>query len=283
MEPLPRARTSPEEGYGTFPHAMSFLSRWRLKKSAGDDESVYVSERHGVRSLHIGSDTVQSSMRLTRPNDLELSYTRSMMGFLLFAPAPQKVLMIGLGGGSLAKFIYHRLPGTRVQAVEVNPRVVAIARQSFHVPADGERFEVLVADGAAHVEREDVFADVALIDGYEADAHVEELASPAFYSACRQRLRPGGVMVVNLWGGDKLFYTLTKRIEDAFPAGTLCLPAERPGNVAVFGFERSPGPLEWSALEARARELEDAYGLEFGKFVESLKKMNPHDAQYLYP
>jgi spermidine synthase len=124
---------------------------------------------------------------------------------------------------------------------------------------------------------------VILVDGYEADRHVEELATPAFYGACRARLAPGGVMSVNLWGGDKLFYTLTKRIEDAFPGGTLCLPAERPGNVVVFGFERKPGPLAWSDLDARARALEAQYGLEFGKFVESLKKMNPHDAQHLYP
>jgi spermidine synthase len=262
---------------------MKFMSRWRARKPAADEDSVYVSERHGVRSLHIGSDTIQSSMRLARPNDLELSYTRSMMGFLLFAPPPQNVLMIGLGGGSLAKFVYHRLPDAHVQAVEVNPRVVAIARQYFEVPPDDARFEVLVTDGAEHVEREDVSADVMLVDGYEGDAHVEALASPAFYAACRSRLKPGGIMAVNLWGGDKLFYTRLKRIGDAFPAGTMCLPAERPGNVAVFGFERSPGRLAWADLANRARELEARYGLEFSKFVESLKKMNPHDGEHLYP
>jgi spermidine synthase len=262
---------------------MNLMSRWRARKPAADEDSVYISERHGVRSLHIGSDTIQSSMRLAKPNDLELSYTRSMMGFLLFAPPPEKVLMIGLGGGSLAKFVYHRLPHAQVQAVEVNPRVVSIARQYFHVPADDERFEVRVTDGAEHVMREDVSADVMLVDGYEADAHVEALASPSFYAACRARLRPGGIMSVNLWGGDKLFYTLLKRIADAFPGGTVCLPAERPGNVAVFGFERKPGPLAWADLASGARELEARYGLEFTKFVESLKKMNPHDADHLYP
>src|SRR3954451_15078178 len=100
---------------------MKVLAKWRSRNPAEDEETAYVSERHGVRSLHIGSDTVQSSMRLARPNDLELSYTRSMMGFLLFAPPPKSVLMIGLGGGSLAKFIFHRLPDTTIEAVEVSP------------------------------------------------------------------------------------------------------------------------------------------------------------------
>jgi spermidine synthase len=262
---------------------MKFMSGWRARKPAHDADSVYMSETHGVRSLHIGSDTVQSSMRLAKPNDLELSYTRSMMGFLLFAPPPADVLMIGLGGGSLAKFVFHRIPGARTRAVEVNPRVVAIARQYFHVPDDGKRFEVLTTDGAQYVQREDVSADVMLVDGYEADFHVEALSTPAFYSACRMRLKPGGIMAVNLWGRDKLFYTLVKRIEEAFPGGIVSLPAERPGNVVVFGFESKRPIVSWTTLGKRAIELEAEYGLEFPRFVESLKKMNPHDSDYLYP
>lgn len=260
---------------------MKFLEKWRARNGNGASADVYVSERHGVRSLHIGSDTVQSSMRLTRPHDLELSYTRSMMAFLLFVPPPKELLMIGLGGGSLAKFAYHHLSSTRIRAVEINPQVVAIARQLFHVPADGPRFQVITTDGAAHVQREDVCADVIAIDGYEADTLVEDLASPRFYAACRERLSPGGIVSINLWGGDRLFYTLLKRIEAIFP-GTLCLPAERPGNVVVFGFERKPAPFEWAALARRATVLEAQYGLEYSRFVEGLTKMNPHNTELLY-
>ena len=262
---------------------MKFLAKWRIRKPADDEQTAYVSERYGVRSLHIGSDTVQSSMRLARPNDLELSYTRSMMAFLLFAPEPSDVLMIGLGGGSLAKFVHHRLPAARVRAVEVNPQVVAIARHYFHVPPDDARFEVITADGAAYMARPDVAADLVVVDGYDADSHAEELASRSFYSACRERLNAGGMFVANLWGGDKDFHTLLQRIEEAFPAGTLCLPAERPGNVIVFAFERDPGPFLWSTLATRAKELQSRYDLEFPRFVENLRKMNRHDREHLYP
>src|SRR5688572_29228633 len=120
---------------------MNFFARWRLRKIATDD-AVYVTERFGVRSLHIGSDTIQSSMRLARPNDLELAYTRSMMAFLLFHDQPQRVLLVGLGGGSLVKFIYHRMPWANVEVVEVNPQVVMVARQNFQVPPDDGRLRV---------------------------------------------------------------------------------------------------------------------------------------------
>jgi spermidine synthase len=261
---------------------MKFLSKWRVRKPADDEETVYVSERFGVRSLHIGSDTVQSSMRLTRPNDLELSYTRSMMAFLLFVSPPKKMLMIGLGGGSLAKFVYHRLPETMITAVEVSTRVVAVARQYFNVPADDARFEVVIADGASYIERADVTADVLVVDGYEADSHVESLATKSFYTACRERLEPGGLLVVNLWGGDKQFQTLLRRIQDSFPAGTLCLPAERPGNVIVLAFKDAPQPFSWATLTRHAEALQSAYDLEFPKFVTALRKMNRYDDEHLY-
>ncbi len=258
------------------------LFKWRWPKSLADAGSVYVTEKFGVRSLHVGSETIQSSMRLARPNDLELAYTRSMMGFLLFNPAPKRVLMVGLGGGSLAKFVYHRLPQTVAEALEINPDVVAIARRYFQVPAGDDRLTVRVCDAAEFIEREGPGYDAILVDGYDDDTPPETLSSRKFYLSCRRRLDPGGVMVVNLWGSDRRFDEYVERVESAFPAGTLCLPAEKPGNVVMFAFRDPAGDLRWDGLEARAAGLEVSYGLEFGKFVRGLRKMNRSDGENLY-
>jgi spermidine synthase len=262
---------------------MKFMPKWRLRKPAEDAKTVYVSEKFGVRSLHIGSDTVQSAMRLARPNDLELSYTRSMMACLLFQAAPQNVLMIGLGGGSVAKYVYHQFPEARIRVLELDPQVLAIARQCFLVPADDARFQVIVGDGAEYMERRDARADLIMVDGYDAESHVEELATREFYGHCRARLAPGGMLVVNLWGGDRQFNEVLKRIEDAFPDGSLCLPARKPGNVIAFGFRDPPGALVWADLESRAVELEQRHGMEFPLFVTGLRTMNRSDATHLYP
>ena len=261
---------------------MKFLAKWRLRKPADDAETVYVSEKYGVRSLHIGSDTVQSAMRIAKPNELELSYTRSMMAFLLFNDRPNRILMIGLGGGSLAKFVYHRMPWVTTEVVEVNPRVVAIARQCFHVPENDTRLDVIVENGAEYVAQLHPAADVIAVDGYDAESQVEELSSKGFYAACHARLNAGGILVVNLWGSDRTFHETLLRIEGAFPAGTLCLPAEKPGNIIVFAFKDCPSNWRWDALTERARELETLYAMEFPRFVASLRKMNRHDKAALY-
>ena len=261
---------------------MSFFSRWRWGRSVADAGSVYVTEKFGVRSLHISSDTIQSSMRIARPIDLELAYTRSMMGFLLFHPAPRRVLMVGLGGGSLAKFIYHRLPDAQTEVLEINPDVVSIARRFFQVPASDDRFMIRVCDAAEYVAREGPGYDAILVDGYDGDSLVGSLSTRDFFEACRRRLAAAGMLVVNLWGSDRRFNEYVERIEAVFPAGTLCLPAEKPGNVAVFAFRDPPGDPRWDELEGRARELEAQLRLEFGKFVKGLRKMNRCDDDRLY-
>jgi spermidine synthase len=258
------------------------FARWLWRKTTGGDDEVYITERFGVRSLHIGSDTIQSSMRLLRPNDLELAYTRSMMAFLLFNESPRQILMVGLGGGSLAKFIYHRMPEARLEVIEVNARVLAIARSSFLVPPDDERFTVRLGDGADWVARPGPAADAIVVDGYDGASQVAELSTPLFYQACRARLAAGGMLVVNLWGNDRRFDEFLRRIESAFPAATLCLPAEKPGNVIVFGFRDSPGSAQWEPLSQKARDLETRYGLEFGRFVRGLNKMNRSSKECLF-
>ena len=260
---------------------MNLLGNWRIRKAADDNETVYIAEKFGVRTLHIGSDTVQSAMRLNAPNDLELSYTRSMMGFLLFNDAPKSVLMVGLGGGSVAKFVYQRMPQANVRVIEINERVLTVARRYFEVPENNERFEVIIGDGAEYVTREGVHADLIMVDGYDGESHVEAVSTPAFYRACHDRLEASGILVVNLWGGDREFNETLKRIERAFPAGTACLPAERPGNVIVFGFRTAPGNLAWDEMDARAERLKARYELEFPRFVEALRRMNRHDAKHL--
>ena len=260
---------------------MGLFKNWRIRKPEEDNASVYISEKFGVRTLYIGSDTVQSSMRLARPNDLELAYTRSMMAFLLFHPDPRQVLMVGLGGGSLAKFVYHRFPATHIVAVEVNPQVVAVARQFFHLPPGDARFGVVIGDGAEYLRSEKRAADVILVDGYDAESQVEALSTSEFYRDCARLLGESGTLVVNLWGGDRDFRACVDRITKAFDGLVACLPAGRPGNVVVLAFKSSPGRPRWSDLVKRAQVLETRYGLEFPRFVRDLAVMNPHDAERL--
>lgn len=254
---------------------MSFFRR----RSPGHSP-VEISERNDTRFLHLGGPAVQSSMRLKEPYALDLEYTRAMMAFMLFRREPSDIALIGLGGGSIAKYIYRHLPQSRLTALEINPEVVAAARAYFMLPPDDERLSVITSDGAAFVHANPDSQDVLLVDGFDAKRIVDALASAEFYRACRDMLRPGGVAVFNLWGSDEYYPRYFDRLSRAFGEHVLQLPAEKKGNIIIFAFRKPLPTVKFEPLLRNAHFLEAELGLEFEAFISRMRNWNPtsHDA-----
>jgi spermidine synthase len=250
---------------------MPLFSRQRK----GAQEPVQISERQGVRFMHLGGPAVQSAMRIKEPWTLELEYTRAMFAFLLFQPHPGDIALIGLGGGSIAKFIHRNLHQTRLTALEINPDVVAAARSYFLLPADDDRLDVRVGDGAAYVHANPDSLDALLVDGYDAKRIVEALSSLDFYQACKAMLRPGGVAVFNLWGSDAYFPRYFERITAAFGEHVLQLPSEKKGNIIVFAFRKPLPNVGFATLERAGENWQAALNLEFPDFVARMRRWNP--------
>lgn len=247
----------------------------RQRRSGGGFDPVEISEKGGVRYLHLGSSAVQSAMRIREPFALELEYTRAMTAFLLFQQAPRDVALLGLGAGSIAKFIHRHLASTHLTAVELNPEVIAAARGYFFLPPDDDRLAVIEGDGAAFVQDRPGHGDVLLVDAYDAKRIVEALASPEFYAACHEHLRPGGLAAFNLWGSDVHYGTYFQRISRAFDGHTLILPAEKKSNVIVMAFKPPFPESNFARLAERAKALEVTGGLEMPAFLERMKAYNP--------
>jgi spermidine synthase len=238
----------------------------------GRGSTVAVSESGGVRYLHIGGDAIQSAMRLSRPDRLELHYNRAMMSFLLFHPQPRRVFMVGLGGGSMARFLHRAYPQSRVTAVEVNPEVVSAARRYFDLPADGPRFAAVLDDGAAFVAAHPGEADVLLMDAFDDGSQVPELCSPAFYAAAHAALREPGVLVQNFMSDDDRVDLYAGRIAEAFGRPVVLMPAADRVNTIAIAFKGGPHRMKWSTLEARAAALEDAHDLPADHYLAMLRR-----------
>ncbi|MDQ8032577.1 MAG: fused MFS/spermidine synthase [Bordetella sp.] len=167
------------------------------------------------RTLHFTAKEVQSSMSVLNPDALEIEYTRMMMGFLLFNPAPAHILMVGLGGGSLPKFCHRYLPATRITVVEIDPAVIAL-RDTFMVPPDSERFQVIEADAAEYMRTQDHDADVILLDGYVVGGIPAPLCTADFYADCYRALRDDGILVCNFHVNHPDHRSYLERVRAAF-------------------------------------------------------------------
>jgi spermidine synthase len=196
-------------------------------------DAPYLRRTLTTQSLHFNGAATQSEMDVRHPDRLHLSYTRLMMGFLLFIPSPQAVGLIGLGGGSLAKFIHRQWPESQIDVVEIDPRVIAL-RDAFGVPADSTRFRVHCADGAEFVHGTENAFDALLVDGFDASGQPAALASQAFYDDCARCLRADGVLVVNLHTRDAGFASQVQGMRQAFGGEVLVVPDEDDCNSIAF-------------------------------------------------
>lgn len=208
-----------------------------------DHVKPFVHEGPRHKALHFSIAEIQSRMLLADPYALDLEYTETMMGFLLFKPAPERIAMLGLGGGSLAKFCYRYLPLVVIQVAEINPHVIAL-RDEFQVPPDDPRFGVLHMDGARFVRECSNPFDVLLVDGFDDQGQPACLASQGFYFDCRDALRDGGVLVVNLHRGHRDFDVHLERIRHSFDDEMLLVEAADRSNGVVFACKGRPLHLQ---------------------------------------
>ena len=227
----------------------------------------------GVRTLHVGGEAIQSAMRIDDPFALALDYTRCMMAFLLFHPEPRRALMIGLGGGSLAKFFHRNLRKTSLRVIELDPQVVTAARQHFALPRDDARLSVEVGDGVEALSPE--CCDLLVLDAFEDELHVPRLASAEFYDGAFLALAEPGALVVNFMNDDPKLDLTLQRLERSFGGAVVAMPALYDPNILVFALKGVRQRMAFDELKAKAAKLEARYGLPFGRYVNRLRAMNP--------
>jgi spermidine synthase len=225
---------------------------------------VDISEEAGVRYLHFGSDWIQGAMRIARPWALELDYTREMMTCLLLRQErrwPRSALLIGLGAASMTKYLYRHRPRTQLTVIEIEPAVLAAARQCFKLPEDPQRLKIEIADGVEWLARSRKTFDLILIDGFDADARAGALDTQPFYELCRAHLGDEGLMAANLLGHNRGFAGSLGRIRRAFDGRAMIFPSCDSGNAVAFAAVGEPISVPLSELKALARELKQDTGL----------------------
>jgi len=241
----------------------------QLKRGTYGRPFLVVSE--GLLSLYFTLSLVQSTMQINAPDSLALAYTRKMMAFLPFYPRPKALLLLGMGGGSLAKFCYRHLPRADITVVEIDPDVIAF-RDAFKVPADNERFRILCADAAAYLPSHDQRTDIIMVDAFDGLGIAPELSSPDFYTQAYQKLSTNGILVMNL-AGDKAGYDdPLAQLALCFDDRVLSLKVRDGGNQIAFAFKNPQFQPMWHRLKPLAIELERKLGLEFPWYLALLEK-----------
>lgn len=223
----------------------------------------------GRRCLHFSkSRGIQSSMMLADPTGLDLRYSRTMMAALGLKPEARDVLLVGLGGASIPKFIQARFPDIRLDVVEIDPDVVRVCQEYFEFRGTPNT-RVIVMDGRVYLKRCAKAYDIILLDAYAADHVPFHLTTLEFLELVRGRLKAGGLAVSNLWEQqiNRFYLAELRTFQETFPQ-TYLLKAGTSGNVVVFGdMKPQPTPRDaWTRLAARLEEGRD-FGFDLSALV----------------
>ena len=236
----------------------------------GTYDRPFIIDSGARRFLHFDLNAVQSAMRLDDPDGLSLRYTRKMMTFLLFNGAPERILLLGLGGGSLAKFCYRRLPGTLLTAVEMNPDVIAL-REEFRIPRDDPRFRVICADGVSYVAHLNRSKDVILADACDRAGVAPQFNTIEFYQDARRCLSPRGLLVINMCSEIDVCIAHLAKIRAVFGGEFMTLQVRPRGNLIVLAFKEPPRPeIDWEQLKVTAVDLKRRFGLDFPQYLQRI-------------
>ena len=149
----------------------------------------------------------QSCIDLKHPQQMVFTYTQMMMAGLLLAPDPQRILMIGLGGGTLPLALNDLFPNVRVDVVEIDSAVVRIAREFFGFQSS-ERIKVFEMDGRIFTKRavlrEDQY-DLIFLDAFNGDYIPEHLMTREYLQETRKLLGADGTLVANTFAQSRLY------------------------------------------------------------------------------
>ncbi len=226
--------------------------------------TIFVSEDDGgMRILRFERwGARQTVVKLGDPDHLELPYARAVPIAFVFVEEPANALVIGLGGGTIPSFLRKRFPDMRIDAVDIDPGVVDVAKSHFGFREDA-RMRAHVADGRRFVEQTEQRYDLVVLDGFGSDSVPPHLTTREFLQSVRRILTPRGITVGNLWGREvnALYDSMVKTYRSVYDDIRIVdVPAS--GNKILFA---SPRTIDLSAQEMliRARAVTSRLSLRF--------------------
>ncbi len=247
------------------PNETQIAGLWRRLVENRYDKPFLMESRQ-TRSLCFGIDgAVQSEMWLHEPENLVSVYTRKMMGFLLFRRRPRELLMIGLGGGSLAKFCHRHLPFARMTVLEIDSGVIAL-RSHFQIPPDDARLRVINGDGAAYVAamaESNRRTDVLLVDAFDRRGIATAVTERAFLENALRVLSRRGIFVMNLVAALAECKRYIETIRSVFGGPVIAVNVDNDSNVVVFAGRPLLSRRRLVAASHNAQQLEGRLGLSF--------------------
>lgn len=194
-----------------------------LEEAKSPYNHIVVSEDGDVVTMYFvvdGTYYIESRLDRSHPRSLDLDYTRTMMAGFLLQPQPKRLLMIGFGGGQISNYLFERVPNLEIDAVDIDPEVIRLARKYFGVP-DSPRYRTHAADGRLWVEQAPTSPafDIIMLDAFRGVFVPLHLKTAEYYRTLLDHMGKDGVVVANLHNATPMYKHDRTTFAHVFPQG----------------------------------------------------------------
>ncbi len=217
----------------------------------------------GLSSMFKGRpDYVESIVDLKDPDALPVSYNRTMAVALTYPSAPKRILMIGMGAGSISTYLGRAMPDTQIDVVELDPGVIAAGEKYFGL-RETDKVRFIDSDGRVYLNRHKDRYDLILLDAFRELGIPFHMLTKEFYALVKDHLTPGGAVASNVAANTKLYVSTLMTLRAVFPTVDVYPDwADSTFAQAIAVAAPSPRPSA-DALLQRAAALQQQYHFRY--------------------
>jgi spermidine synthase len=233
------------------------------KKNSPYSTVIVTEDNHGLRTLWFEEGGArQSVVKVGDPDHLELPYAHVMPVGLAVVDQPHRVLIVGLGGGTIPSFLHHHFPKMTIDVVDIDPDVVHVAKKYFGFKED-DTMHAFVDDGRRFIENSRGRYDIIFLDAFGADSVPYHLSTREFLQSTREALTPRGIVVANIWSRrtnvlhDSMLLTYLDVFDQLY-----MLEVRGAGNEILLAVPRA-GKIDRDTLARRASEMSRQHRFRF--------------------
>lgn len=249
----------------------------RIAHTETEYNDIFISKRGPQLTMSFqlkGYDYTESVANLRDPDDLPVLYTRNMTLGVVYPDNLRRMLMIGLGGGSISTYLGRHMPDVVIDTVEIDPGVIAAAKTYFGI-RENPKVRYLSSDGRVFLNRNKKPYDLILVDAFHGGYVPFHLLTKEFYTLLKQRLTPDGAAAFNVHDGTKLYAATLVTLRAVFPSVDL-YPS---GEGEVIAIASMTANLDRAVLAQKANQLQARHGFKFALPELMAKRIEPPNTQ----
>ncbi|MFT5657615.1 MAG: spermidine synthase [Gammaproteobacteria bacterium] len=251
-----------------------------------DDSSIFKTvSKHSALSirrhsnkleLRSDSDALHSVIDLDHPEKLALKNLEYLIAILLFSPKPQRILLLGTGGGSLVQFLRHHYPDSHLTSVDIDAELLELMHEKMQLPEASEHLTYVIDDAAHYLQYCDQQFDLILVDIFIGDQSPDWLLDADSMQRLYRLLSTRGSVAYNLLIDDEeAFNQYYRNLRETFSQQTLCIPVEGYDNTIAYGFRQSPEQQDMAWYMQRALDLGETHDINYMEVLSAIYMTNP--------